>query len=196
VRAGLLIRVAAASGAVTIVSVSAGRGLALLADVPDRECRDGFSQPVIRRKHPVVAMPVLPRRRDEIGEPVEELKRREFDDAIGSRPRGLPPTTPPDPVGGFVPGQHVADAGDPAVQPADPVLADVLREFFRIGDQSIAEFQTYPIKSLESIETALANDDGETELVLDLQLKLTADTDGLHAAFERAHRRVFGTPLE
>ena len=42
-------------------------------------------------------MPVLPRRRDEIGEPVEELKRREFDDAIGSRPRGLPPTTPPDP---------------------------------------------------------------------------------------------------
>jgi len=29
---------------------------------------------VIRRKHPVVAMPVLPRRRDEIGEPVEEHK--------------------------------------------------------------------------------------------------------------------------
>jgi hypothetical protein len=46
-------------------------------------------------------MPVLPRRRDEIGEPVEELKRRELDDAIGSRPRGLPPATPPDPVGGL-----------------------------------------------------------------------------------------------
>jgi hypothetical protein len=28
-------------------------------------------------------MPVLPRRRDEVGEPVEELKRRELDDAIG-----------------------------------------------------------------------------------------------------------------
>ena len=28
-------------------------------------------------------MPVLPRRRDEIGEPVEELKRCEFDDAVG-----------------------------------------------------------------------------------------------------------------
>jgi hypothetical protein len=42
---------------------------------------------VIRGKHPVVAMPVLPRRRHEIGEPVEELKRRELDDAIGSRPR-------------------------------------------------------------------------------------------------------------
>jgi len=81
-------------------------------------------------------------------------------------------------------------------RPADPVLADVLREFSRIGDQSIAEFQTYPIKSLESIETALANDDGETELVLDLQLKLTANTDGLHAAFDHAHRRVFGRPLE
>jgi len=44
----------------------------LLADVPDRERRDGGPELVIRRKHPVVAMPVLPRRRDEIGEPVEE----------------------------------------------------------------------------------------------------------------------------
>jgi hypothetical protein len=32
-------------------------------------------------------MPVLPRRRDEIGEPVQKLKRREFDDAVGPRPR-------------------------------------------------------------------------------------------------------------
>ena len=31
-------------------------------------------------------MPVVPRRRDEIGEPVQELKRLEFDDAIGPRP--------------------------------------------------------------------------------------------------------------
>ena len=90
-----------------------------LLTLPFRECRDGFSQPVIGRKHPVVAMPVLPRRRDEIGEPVEELKRREFDDAIGSRPRGLPPTTPPDPVGGLVPREHVADSGCAAVLPAD-----------------------------------------------------------------------------
>jgi hypothetical protein len=29
-------------------------------------------------------MSVLPRRRHEIGEPVQELKRREFDDAAGS----------------------------------------------------------------------------------------------------------------
>jgi hypothetical protein len=63
VRAGLLMRVAAVSGAVTVVSMPAGRDLALLTDVCDRECRDGFSQPVVRRKHPVVAMPVLPRRR-------------------------------------------------------------------------------------------------------------------------------------
>jgi len=34
-------------------------------------------------------MPVLPRRRDEIGEPVEELKRRELDDDVGRRLRGL-----------------------------------------------------------------------------------------------------------
>jgi len=77
-----VIRVAATSRGVTVVPIPTGRGLALLADIPDCECRDGFSQPVIGRKHPVVAMPVLPRRRDEIGEPVEELKRRELDDTV------------------------------------------------------------------------------------------------------------------
>jgi len=76
--------------------LSAGRmpashGTARLADVPYCQRRDGPPQLVIRRKHPVVAMPVLPRRRDEIGEPVEELKRREPDDAISSRPRRRPP---------------------------------------------------------------------------------------------------------
>jgi len=45
---------------------NAGRGLALLADVADRECRDGPPQLVIGRKHPWLvsrrqAMPVLPR---------------------------------------------------------------------------------------------------------------------------------------
>ena len=64
-------------------------------------------------------MPVLPRRRDEIGQPVQKLKRRELHDAIGSRPRGLPAAAWPDPVGCFVSGQHVADAGDPAVWAAD-----------------------------------------------------------------------------
>jgi hypothetical protein len=38
----------------------------LLADVPDGKRRDGGPELVIRRKHPVVAMPVLPRRRDEV----------------------------------------------------------------------------------------------------------------------------------
>jgi hypothetical protein len=56
-------------------------------------------------------MPVLPRRRHEVGEPVEELKRREFDDAVGPRPGGLAAAAPPDPVGGFVPWQDVADLG-------------------------------------------------------------------------------------
>jgi hypothetical protein len=64
-------------------------------------------------------MPVLPRRRDEIGEPVQELKRREFDDAAGSWPRGLSAATGADPGGGFVPRQHVADADDAAVGVAD-----------------------------------------------------------------------------
>ena len=57
-------------------------------------------------------MPVFSRRRHEIGKPIEELKRRELDDAAGPRPCGLPRATRADPVGGFVPGQHVTDAGD------------------------------------------------------------------------------------
>jgi hypothetical protein len=67
-RAGLLIRGAAASGAVTVAPMPAGRGLAPLADIPDRQRRDGFSQLVVRREYSVIPMPVLPRRRDEIGQ--------------------------------------------------------------------------------------------------------------------------------
>lgn len=58
---------------------------------------------------------MLPRRRDEIGEPVQEGKRREFDDAVGARACGLPPAPRADPVGRLVSGEHVADAGDAAV---------------------------------------------------------------------------------
>ena len=72
---------------------------------------------VIRGEHPVIAMPVLPRRRHEIREPVEKLKRRELDDAAGPRLRGL--SLSADPVGGLVSGQHIADASDAAVGVAD-----------------------------------------------------------------------------
>jgi len=51
-----------------------------------------------------------------IGEPVEELKRQELDDAIGPRPRGLSRAARADLVGGLVPGQHVADTGDAAAR--------------------------------------------------------------------------------
>ena len=123
-RAGLLIRGAAASGYVTVAPMPAGSGLAPLADIPDRQRRDGFSQLVVRREYSWLvsrrqAMPVLPRRRDEIGQPVQELKRRELHDAIGSRPRGLPAAAGPDPGGRFVSGQHVADSGCAAVWAAD-----------------------------------------------------------------------------
>ena len=122
-RTGLLIRVAAASGAVTVVSMPANRGLALRANVANRQRRDGFSQLVVRREYSVRPMTVLPRRRDEIGEPVQklkrELKRRELDDAIDPWPRGLPAAAGPDPGGGFVSGQPVTDAGNPAGWAAD-----------------------------------------------------------------------------
>ena len=91
------------------------RGITRLADIPDRERGDGGPELVIRGEHPVIAMPVHPRWRHEIGQPVEEAKRREFDDAIGPRACGLPPAPRADPVGRLVSGEHVADAGDAAI---------------------------------------------------------------------------------
>jgi hypothetical protein len=44
-------------------------------------------------------MPVLPRWRHEIGEPVEKTKRRELDAAARAGPRGLSAAAGPDPVG-------------------------------------------------------------------------------------------------
>ena len=64
-------------------------------------------------------MPVLPRLQDEVREPVEELMRREFDDAVGPRTRRFLWSAGPDPVGRLMSRQHVADAGDAAVCAAD-----------------------------------------------------------------------------
>jgi hypothetical protein len=52
----------------------AGRGIVLLADVPNRQLRHCPPELVVRGEHPVVAVPVLPRRRHGVSEPVEELK--------------------------------------------------------------------------------------------------------------------------
>jgi len=91
------------------------RGITRLADIPDRERGDGGPELVIRGEHPVIAMPVLPRRRHKVSETVEELKWGKLDDAAGARPCGLTPTSRADPVGRLVSGEHVADAGDAAV---------------------------------------------------------------------------------
>jgi len=82
--------------------------------------RDGGPELVIRGEHPWLAssrqaMPVLPRRRDQIREPVEELKWGKLDDAADARPRGLPPAPRANPVGRLVSREHVADVGDAAV---------------------------------------------------------------------------------
>jgi hypothetical protein len=61
-------RVAAASRVATFVPMPAVRGLPLLADVPDGQRRDGPPELVLGREYSVIPMPVLPRRRDEVGE--------------------------------------------------------------------------------------------------------------------------------
>jgi hypothetical protein len=71
--------------------------MVLLADFLGRQSGDGGPQRAVRRDDAVIALPVLVHPRDEIGEPVEELKRCEFHDTIGSWPRRLPSTTHPRP---------------------------------------------------------------------------------------------------
>jgi hypothetical protein len=65
----------AAAIIVPSVGVPAGRGIPPLADIPDGERRDGRAQRVVRRKDAVIAVPVLPRLRDQVRKPIEELKR-------------------------------------------------------------------------------------------------------------------------
>jgi hypothetical protein len=67
---GLRLSVAAAFRGLSAGHMPAGSGVAPLADVPDGARRDGFSQLVVRCKHPVIAMPVLPRRWDKIGQTI------------------------------------------------------------------------------------------------------------------------------
>jgi hypothetical protein len=71
-----------------------GHSLATLADVSDRQSRHGPPELVVGCKHSVIPVPMLARRRDEIGEPVQELKRGELDDAVRSRSRGLSGSPP------------------------------------------------------------------------------------------------------
>ena len=106
--------VTAAPRAVPVTRMPASLGLLPLADVADGERRDGWPERVIRRKDAVISVPVLARRRHKVGEPVEKLKRRELDDAIGPRPGGLSAAARADPGGGLVSGQCVADATDAA----------------------------------------------------------------------------------
>jgi hypothetical protein len=89
VGAGVCTCAAAILSDVPGMGVFAGRGIPLLADIPDRQRRDGRPQRVIRRKHPVIAMPVLAWLWDQIRKPVEELKGRTLDDAAGPRLRGF-----------------------------------------------------------------------------------------------------------
>ena len=61
-----------------------GRGITPLADIPDGELRDGELRDggpelVISGEHPLIPVPVLPRRRHEIGQPVQEVTRQLHD---------------------------------------------------------------------------------------------------------------------
>ena len=85
-RSRFVAQVAAVAGGILARRMSAdrmpiSRGIAPLADIPDGERRDGGPELVIRGENPWLvssrrAMPVLPRWRHEIGQPVQEVTRR------------------------------------------------------------------------------------------------------------------------
>ncbi|MEX0670609.1 MAG: hypothetical protein WD060_09155 [Pirellulales bacterium] len=52
-----------------VPGVGAVRGIALLADIPDRQSGDGRPERVVRREDAVIAVPVLARLWDEIRKP-------------------------------------------------------------------------------------------------------------------------------
>jgi hypothetical protein len=67
----------------------------LLADIPDRNRRDGLPQWVVRGKHPVIPAPVPPGRWEQCCQPVKKLKGCQFDDTAGPGPRRLFCASPP-----------------------------------------------------------------------------------------------------
>ena len=75
-------------------------------------------------------------------------------------------------------------------QPADPLLAEAIREFARISDKTIEEFETYPTRSLNTLMDALANADGETEVVLHFEMTLKADTGPFDRALRKARQQL------
>jgi hypothetical protein len=83
--------------------------VSLLADIPDGKCSDRLPQRVVRRKHPVIPVPVPPGRWDQRCQPVKKLKRRQLDDTTGPGPRRLPRASRANPVPALVPGQDVAN---------------------------------------------------------------------------------------
>lgn len=71
-----------------------------------------------------------------------------------------------------------------------PEMEDVRKEFAKICDGSIEEFQTHPARSLDTLMNALATADENTELVLSFELKLKADTTRFTAALRQAKKRL------
>ena len=71
-----------------------------------------------------------------------------------------------------------------------PEMAGVSREFAKICDGSIEEFKTYPVRSLDTLMTALATADENTELVLNFEMKLKADTKRFSSELRRARKHL------
>jgi hypothetical protein len=78
--------------------------VSLLTDIPDGKRRHRLPQGVVRRKHPVIPMPVPLVRRDQRCQPVKKLKRCQLDDTTGPGPRRLSRASGADPATAFLPG--------------------------------------------------------------------------------------------
>ena len=81
----------------------------LRADIPDGKRRDSLPQWGGRREHPVIPMPVPPRRCDQRCQTVKQLRRYELDNTADPGQRGLTSASGPNPVPAVALGQAVAN---------------------------------------------------------------------------------------
>ena len=86
-----------------------------MAEIADRQRRDGWPEQVIRGKDAVVAVTMPSRRRHEVGHTIEKLEGLEFEDAVLFRGGGLALPAGADPSAALVAGERVADAFGAAV---------------------------------------------------------------------------------
>jgi hypothetical protein len=130
-----------------------------------------------------------------LGERINQLINAELQDALG------PPGQPGDAAAivslakkiGRVYRRFLDIRMEARAVQVEPWLRDLSQAFAAMCDQCIKEFETYPQNSLNILMDALADADGEAEVVLRFEMKFSPDTGPFNKALSSAQRRIRGS---